>query len=305
MNNGSLNIAIPELLRMGDLSIANARRDKVVLLQYGITDEMVNGVETDVNAMKEMRTDNEFLSAASEKVSEKDVKAGMLRETIRAYMVRAKNVFGADSAVIKGFGTSNLSRQTDNELVRTGRSVRRMCIEKFAQLSARGLTMEMLDKFGEQVQEFDDIIDQVTEAERARRQGTVTRNALALKIYNQLAEIFDYGKNYFRGKDELKYNDYVIFETRVSHKPAAGTGMLHGHVIDSVSTDGIEDALVEIAGTTLSGVTDEDGDYMINDVPVGNYTLKATAAGMLTATQPGIAVTEGIDTACNFELNPS
>ncbi len=242
MNNRSLNLTIPELMRLADIGLGNIKRDKAILLQYGITDALINELETDNRNLKEMRTDEELLSVVSEKVREKDQKAGIVREGIRAFMVRANNVFGAESPEVKGFGTARLSHQTDAELVRTGRAVKRMCISKLSQLSVRGLTPEMIDEFAAKVEEFDAVIDEVVAAEIQRREGTVARNQLALKVYNQVAEIFDYGKNYFRGKDVLKYEDYVIFDTQKTSKPVTGKNKLNSNSNEAQSTENKEGA---------------------------------------------------------------
>jgi len=304
MTTHRVKMTIPELLRVADNTINNIRRDAEIMAGYGIGPTEINSLEADKNLLKETPTEEELQSVASELVRSKDQQAELVRIAIRSFMVRAKNVFGPDSAEVKGFGASKLSQLSDDQLIRAGRAVKRMSINKLDKLALKGLTAAMIDEFGQQVQALDDLIDDVNEADKARREGTATRNNLALKVYNVLIEFFDYGKDYWTGKDNLKYADYVMFDSPTVAKPVAGMGMVHGNVTDTATGEAITDAKVELLGTDINVLTDEDGDYQ-GEAPANTYTLKCTAAGMKPIEKPNVEIAEGDDTACDFELMPA
>jgi len=64
---------------------------------------------------------------------------------------------------------------------------------------------------------------------------------------------------------------------------------------------GIKGAVVSVAGTSLSAITDDSGNYTISSVPTGTYTVNASAQGYNTGTQ-GATVNENITTTVNFQL---
>jgi hypothetical protein len=64
---------------------------------------------------------------------------------------------------------------------------------------------------------------------------------------------------------------------------------------------GIKGAVVSVAGTNLTAITEDLGNYIISDVPTGTYTLNASAQGYNTGTQ-GATVNENLTIAVNFAL---
>jgi hypothetical protein len=80
-------------------------------------------------------------------------------------------------------------------------------------------------------------------------------------------------------------------------------GIISGNVTDD-SENPIADAEVVIEGATLSATTDENGDYTIADVPVGTYTVTASAEGYEPASQDDIEVEEDETSTVDFALEP-
>jgi hypothetical protein len=301
MNNGNLNMAVSDLLRVASSGITYARRDIEIMKGYGVNEAFINTLETDNNRLKDTPTDEELQEVVSLVTRDKDLKAEQVRSYIRSFMVRAKNVFGADSAELKGFSAMDLSRMNDNELVRTGRAVKRMSLNKLDMLSGKGLTAELVEAFGVQVEEFDHVIDDFNDAYNAYHEGTASRHKLALKVYNQVSEIFDYGKNYWRGKSELRFADYVIFDT--SHnKHHKATGSLSGRVTHEENSTPISGATIEMAGTKLTTTTDSAGYYMFKEAPSGRHTIKCSASGMKPLERANIAIKDNNDIDCDFQL---
>ncbi|MBU2219387.1 S8 family serine peptidase, partial [Patescibacteria group bacterium] len=80
------------------------------------------------------------------------------------------------------------------------------------------------------------------------------------------------------------------------------TGTISGNVTD-VST------LLPVTGATVtdgtrSAVTDVSGNYTIANVPIGSYTVTASASGYENSTQLNVSVVADTATTVNFALNP-
>ena len=61
---------------------------------------------------------------------------------------------------------------------------------------------------------------------------------------------------------------------------AAAQGSLTGQVSNAATKDYLEGAIVEVAGANLSTVTDREGRYLLNNVPVGGATLVVSFSGL-------------------------
>jgi uncharacterized protein (TIGR02145 family) len=82
------------------------------------------------------------------------------------------------------------------------------------------------------------------------------------------------------------------------------TGAMSGTVTDSITAMPIEGAAVEIVGAGLTAVTLADGSYLIDQIPVGNYTAEVAAAGYFDAAPYSFTVQFGQTTQVDFNLVP-
>ncbi len=84
--------------------------------------------------------------------------------------------------------------------------------------------------------------------------------------------------------------------------PPTATGSISGSVKDSGTGQGISGATVTIS--TMSGTTDNNGDYSISNIPVGTYTVTASATGYIAGSIANVQVRENQNTPnINFRLN--
>ena len=87
----------------------------------------------------------------------------------------------------------------------------------------------------------------------------------------------------------------------VSGSTTVATGSISGTVTDgSISIDG---ATVSIDDTGLSMTTGTDGSYLIEDVPVGTYSVTASATGFESGTANDVDVTDDGNTVVDFALS--
>jgi hypothetical protein len=87
--------------------------------------------------------------------------------------------------------------------------------------------------------------------------------------------------------------------------PPPDTGTIAGNMTDATNSSAIEGAMVVVVGTTLpEATTDKNGDYTINNIPVGNYTVTASATGYIDDSQTA-EVLKDKTTVVNFALAPA
>ncbi|MBP6672277.1 MAG: carboxypeptidase-like regulatory domain-containing protein, partial [Bacteroidetes bacterium] len=83
------------------------------------------------------------------------------------------------------------------------------------------------------------------------------------------------------------------------------TGKIVGHVKNYATKEAVVSATVVIQGTTLGAATDLDGNFVINNVPVGTYVLRASALGFQTKVRTDVVVAVGKPADIHFELMES
>ena len=76
-----------------------------------------------------------------------------------------------------------------------------------------------------------------------------------------------------------------------------------GKVTDVETGEPLVGVNVIIVGTTMGAATDIEGDFLILNVPSGNYTVKASMIGFTTVTQTDVLVSTGRSIIVNFDLS--
>jgi len=85
---------------------------------------------------------------------------------------------------------------------------------------------------------------------------------------------------------------------------AQGTGTIRGVVTQAGSGTPIFGVQINVVGTRLTAITDEDGAYQINNVPVGNVDLRVRMIGYSRATA-NANLTANLPLELNFEMRQS
>ncbi len=83
------------------------------------------------------------------------------------------------------------------------------------------------------------------------------------------------------------------------------TGKIVGHVKNYATKEAVVSATVVIQGTTLGAATDLDGNFVINNVPIGTYVLRASALSFQTMVRTDVVVSVGKPADIHFELMES
>ena len=86
---------------------------------------------------------------------------------------------------------------------------------------------------------------------------------------------------------------------------AGTTGKISGRVVDAKTKEPLPGVNVQIENTTMGAATNDQGYYVILNVPPGTYSVKATMIGYNTLRQTQVRVNVDCTTFLNFELQPS
>ena len=84
---------------------------------------------------------------------------------------------------------------------------------------------------------------------------------------------------------------------------AATTGKLSGRVINEETGEPLPGVAVSVEGTRLGALTDENGEYIILNVPVGTYIVKASLIGFAQVEISNVSVSADLTSYTDFMLS--
>jgi outer membrane receptor protein involved in Fe transport len=85
---------------------------------------------------------------------------------------------------------------------------------------------------------------------------------------------------------------------------AANTGKISGTVINKNTGEPVVGATVMLKGTTIGAKCNLDGEFMIKDVPVGNYTVITSSVGYVSTNITEVAVSKGETVSLSVAIEP-
>ncbi len=97
----------------------------------------------------------------------------------------------------------------------------------------------------------------------------------------------------------------ILLISLVSAPLLAQTGRIEGTVRSAQTRDPIANVQIEVVGTDFSVATNENGYYVVANVPAGTYTVRVRAVGYREVTLGNQRIAAGLPTTVNFELQAS
>lgn len=210
------SMADPNLTQKTDAMILSAIRDMLLLAAYGVTAPWLQTI-TDANELFKLCPPDEFWAGAMVNATyNKNQKREEVLTATRQISERARIRFGSENGIFMRFATTALSRQTDNELVRTSRAVALAAALYATELAEEGLTPLMVTDYTALVANFDALIDVQRQSITERDIAVQDRISKGNAVYALLTKLSSRGKLCFQESSEAHYNDYLIYTG--SHK---------------------------------------------------------------------------------------
>ena len=91
-------------------------------------------------------------------------------------------------------------------------------------------------------------------------------------------------------KKMLRLLGFLIVLTAGAGLGAEEVGVVEGRVIDAEKGEGLFGARIMVEGTDRGGISDPQGYFRIEDLPVGVYGFSASFVGYQTLTQQKIEI---------------
>jgi hypothetical protein len=138
-----------------------------------------------------------------------------------------------------------------------------------------------------------------------RQEVKAVEDALFDSMFEYIDKIARVGKAMYTYKEKQRYDDFSVNNIlgRMNHgrkkiveedgsetETEAVYDVMIGKVINKINDEALEDVVVRIEGTNIMADTDEDGEFYIDEIPAGIYTISFSKKGFLKAEQHNVEI---------------
>ncbi len=175
-----------------------------------------------------------------------------------------------------------------------------------AALAAIGFDAGKLADFKDLLTEIIDLNREQNDLMNERKNVRTAEQALFEKMFDFVDKVSTVGKSMYTYKDKQKYANFSLNNIlgRINHgrkkKPEEDEGggivetpiydVIIGRVTDKMSDEPLENVVVRLEGTEIMVDTDEDGEFYLDEVPKGVYTVSFSKMGYVVGTQHNVEV---------------
>ena len=198
---------------MCDNTLLLIDRDIAEFTDRGFTAAKRTAFVNQINAFLAVPADEIFDGIKQTATQNKDIARNALEIAMRSIINMVEIVFKDFPGKQREFGDFDLSRQTDEELVRNGKNMKDAATKYLTNLATEGLTAAKITALETLRSAFDTAIDLQKKSVTDRNSITEVRRTEANKLFLILMEHSNRGKAIFADVSQAKYSDYVIYDT--------------------------------------------------------------------------------------------
>lgn len=218
--NRKYNYPDADLYLQGIDCIRYAFRDLEQFQQYGCDAERLQKFKTWCEQFQALPSDDELIGDQMILTDKKYHAAERLKSTIRTVMTRVAMKYNNRSGRYRKFGTSKMGDMTDAQLIFCGRRVVRVSRLQIDFLADVGVNETLIGRIVEAVQDFENAVNLQQDRVADRDIAVERRIEQGNKIYDELVTLCEIGKDIWAEKDNIKYENYTLYESNNDQKIA-------------------------------------------------------------------------------------
>jgi hypothetical protein len=200
-----------------------AHRDTEFFQQYGVSLERLKGFKTLCDTFHNMPDDDELVGDQMISTEKKNLGADQLRAAIRSVMTRVAMKFHDKTGRYRKYGTAKLGDMSDPQLLFCGRRVVRVARQQIDFLADVGMTEQIIQRVADACTAFENALNIQQDRIHDRDIAVERRMEQGNKIYVEMVQLSDIGKDIWAVKDRVKYDQYCIYESNNDEKKARKT----------------------------------------------------------------------------------
>jgi len=189
---------------------ASAERDATILISRGIPKATIDSITVLWDEFSLVPSDETMQGLIKIEVEKRDEVFNALVILIRDVQGIAETTFGKKSGELLTFAPFNLTELTNTEVLRLTDVVISRGTTYLLKMKDYGLTNDMLVELESKKTLVEDQEKKLDLSEGNRKQTTVLRHQRANTLYDVMEKICTVGYNYYRDRDAVKAEDYLI-----------------------------------------------------------------------------------------------
>ncbi|MCB0662872.1 MAG: hypothetical protein KDC24_09040 [Saprospiraceae bacterium] len=214
------NFPDAELYLISMESLKLAKKDLPYFNEYGYGEDKLRKFFQMCESFRDFPDDDEFLGDQMLLTEKKYEAAENLKASIRSLMTRIATKFGNRSGRYRKFGANKLGDMTDAQLIFCGRRVVRVARGQLDFLADVGVNENVLQRIQEANQVFEKAVNLQLDRVAERDIGVERRIDKGNQLYEELVVLCTIGKDIWREKDRLRYDQYCLYESNNEQKKA-------------------------------------------------------------------------------------
>jgi hypothetical protein len=201
-------------------AMRNAHRDQTQFLQFNYGIDRLKGFKALCDQFRNLTDDDESVGDQMITTEKKNTAADKLRASIRSVMTRVAMKFHDKTGRYRKFGTSKLGDMSDPQLLFCGRRVVRVARQQIDFLGETGLNENIIQRVVDACSEFENALNIQQDKVHDRDIAVEKRMDIGNRIYTELVILCDIGKDIWAEKDNVKYEQYCLYESNNDQKIA-------------------------------------------------------------------------------------
>jgi hypothetical protein len=205
------NFADADLKQEADKLKITVNRDLADFASRNINAGTLDAYQLMIDDFDNCSTDVELAGLVQDATLKKDSLVDQVQKAIRPIRNMAEITYDGKGKYVS-FGFEDLSRLSDNDLVRMARRVARVGAKLLPELEPQGLTKDILINLTDLAVQLDNAIDAKEAAVENRDLETQERIKKGNTLWAEMIKLASVGKSLYEDSNEAKFNDYVISE---------------------------------------------------------------------------------------------
>lgn len=199
-------------------SIRNAHRDLELFQQYGYGVDRLKAFKSLCDQFRQLPDDDEMVGEQMISTEKKNLASEKLKTAIRSVMTRVAIKFHDKTGRYRKFGTAKLGDMSDPQLLFCGRRVARVARQQIDFLADTGLNENVIKRVVDACSEFENALNIQQDKLHDRDISVEKRMEQGNKLYLELVQLCEIGKDIWAEKDRTRYDQYCLYESNNEQK---------------------------------------------------------------------------------------
>lgn len=217
-------------------------RDLVQFEDYGVTELKIQDLSDLIDEFQALPSDESFLADYSYAVEQRDELRFSIENVLRSISVRAKSVFGTNTAKYRSLKPGNISQMTDSEFLIEARNIHNAAVTNLVALTPEGITALYLTTLETNIENYETTINTVADKKIIRDDASENKVLKGNELYSLVVKYCDYGKTIWNNVSPAKYNDYIIYKTVSPGTLTAPANLQYDQITGMITWDSVENA---------------------------------------------------------------